>query len=137
MVIINALDLLGSGLVLAGLVWGGRSLSKVYSRLKEQKAVVRSVSDAKSAKWASQQRRGERPDFDADRAAGDAEMIERGVPKENLPITGRETATLKQDIEMTVVDYLRPHLAWPFALASLGTAVSAVRALLLLLGVGS
>lgn len=134
---IDALDFLGSLLVLVGLVLGGRSLARVYSRLEADKAVIRRIFDEKNAANAAARERGERVDFDASQRDEFAQLERHGIRPESFPITGKETAWLKQDIELTVVNYLRPQLRWPFILASGGAAISVLRALLLLCGVAS
>lgn len=52
-------------------------------------------------------------------------------------LTSADTAHLQQDVELMIVDYLRPRIAWPFILATLGTLLAFVKALLVVFGVGS
>lgn len=120
--LINWLDFIGSGLVLAGLVWGGVTLLRVRSQLEGQKTVIRQLHDELTAAL----ERHEEYDLTAHLQAA------------RVPFTSYDDLLyIKQDTELAVVDHLRPQLAPAFVLATLGTLFGFVRALLLIFGLGS
>lgn len=118
----NWLDFIGSGLVLAGLVWGGVSLLKIRSQLERQKATIRQLHDESTA---ARERRQEYDETANLRAA-------------RVPFTTYDDLLyIKQDTELAVVDHLRPQLAPAFVLATLGTLVAVLRAVLVVFGLAS
>lgn len=121
--LISWLDFIGSGLLLAGLVWGALSLIGTRSRLEQERAAAREIHK----EWTEAFRRHQEYDTDA-------ESRKRGVRK---GVDGNSAASLLQDVELMIVNYLRPQLRGPFVVAALGTLFSFVRALLLVCGVGS
>ncbi|QGN31697.1 hypothetical protein [Microlunatus sp. Gsoil 973] len=119
----NWLDVIASGLVLAGLVWGGLTLVRARSRLQREADAAEQIHRESQAA----RELGEKYDTRA-------EERKRGVRR---ALTFNDMVTFEQDVELMIVDYLRPQLKWPFGLAFLGTLFGFLRALLLVCGVRS
>lgn len=120
--LINWLDFIGSGLVLGGLVWGGGKLVRTRTGLEQERDAARQIyEESQTARL-----RGEEYDDDAERH-------KRGV-RPALRIL--DMATFQHDVELMIVNYIRPELKGPFVVTASGTFVGFMRAVLLVCGVG-
>jgi hypothetical protein len=113
MTLAELLDLIASALVLAGLGWGGVSLLRSKARVEEQKRKVLDITAKSEALPVA-----EREDWRAEQMA--AAKIQ--------PLQLLDLVTLRQDIELAVIAYLRPTLKVPFVLAVAGTVLGFVAA---------
>lgn len=121
--LINAFDVIASGLVLGGLVWGGWKLMHTRSGLEQERATARQIHEESDAARESGQEYDDR-----------AERAKRGV---RPALSYVDMVTLQQDVELMIVNYLRPELKGPFVVTAVGTLFGFARAVLVIFGLGS